>query len=518
MMRALQAQNLCEAEGTALGLCLGSAGVTDLDDINACAFCSVDAIVNTGFDDCSASDVDGFYAYIQSCGVDACHTSCRDELQVAAECIIKVTCPDAASNDAATGGGFTTPITSTTLATTPPSTVETTQETASTGTVVENPCVICPNGPSTSLDDYAPYADDGDGRTCSQLIMEALTFETGTDECGLAEMDELLCCYTSPTSPCIICPDGATAGEDFVPDIEGNTLTCGLLIESSKLFSSESDSCRLYGYIVTECCPPSTCVICPNGPSTGLDDYAPNAIDGDSRTCAQLIQNALTIESGTEDCGWAELSDGIACCYSEPVNPCIMCPDGVTASLGDDYVPEYDDNTATCADLIAGAMRFESGSDACALYDIDAGYCCPPGMTSPPTPTPSTTRATTSQPSNSNPQSNAPTSQTSNSHPLSNTSTSQTGYSHPPSNPGKENSREVVSVAIAISLVAGIFLMTLAVYYLCKRASTTQGPQTSNPGGIVQMPQGDATTAVAMPIGPEIDPETINRPPSVWQM
>ncbi len=106
MMRALQAQNLCEAEGTALGLCLGSAGVTDLYDINACAFCSVDAIVNTGFDDCSASDVDGFYAYIQSCGVDACHTSCRDELQVAAECMIKVTCPDAASNDVASGGGF----------------------------------------------------------------------------------------------------------------------------------------------------------------------------------------------------------------------------------------------------------------------------------------------------------------------------------------------------------------------------------------------------------------------------
>jgi hypothetical protein len=400
------------------------------------------------------------------------------------------------------------PIVATTLAPTPAST-------ASTGTLIENQCVICPHGPSSSLDDYAPYAGDGDGRTCAQLIQEALTVESGTDDCGWAEFDEIFCCYTSPTNPCIICPDGATAGDDFVPEIEGNTLTCAVLIEFSILFASESDSCRLYGSVLPECCPPSTCVICPNGPSTGLDDYAPYAIDGDGRTCAELIQEALTIESGTEDCGWAELNDGIECCYSEPANTCIICPDGVTASLGDDYVPEYDNNTATCADLITGAMRFESGLDACGLYDIDAAFCCPPGMTTPPTPTPTTPRVTTSQPSNSHPQSSMPTSRTSD--------------SHPPSNPGEDNSSEVIPVtvdrqnaksisAISISFVAGITLMALAVYLLRERASTAQAPQTSNPGGIVQMPEGCVTTAVAMPIDPEIDPETVIRPPSAWQM
>ncbi len=81
MMRALQAQDQCWAEGTVLGLCLESAGVTDHDVIKACGICPLDAIVVTGFDYCSASDVDGFYAYVQRCGVDACHTSCRDELQ-----------------------------------------------------------------------------------------------------------------------------------------------------------------------------------------------------------------------------------------------------------------------------------------------------------------------------------------------------------------------------------------------------------------------------------------------------
>ena len=161
------------------------------------------------------------------------------------------------------------------------------------------------------------------------------------------------------------------------------------------------------------------CVICPNGPSTGLDDYPPYANNGDSRTCAQLIQDALTIESGTEDCGWAEIDESF-CCYSEPVTPCIICPGGV--SSGEDYVHEYEGNTATCADLVAGATLFESGSDACALYDIDIAYCCPtegegtpnptpspvddtefccpPATTTSTTPTPTTAHATTYLPSN----------------------------------------------------------------------------------------------------------------------
>ncbi len=105
MMRALQAQDQeREAEATELGLCLGSAGVTDYE-IKACSFCPLNAAVGSGFDDCSSSDVDSFYAYVQSCGVETCHASCRDELQVVAECVVKETC-DAVSNDAATGSGF----------------------------------------------------------------------------------------------------------------------------------------------------------------------------------------------------------------------------------------------------------------------------------------------------------------------------------------------------------------------------------------------------------------------------
>jgi hypothetical protein len=49
--------------------------------------------------------------------------------------------------------------------------------------VVENPCVICPNG-ATAGDDIAPGADVGVLTTCKELIETAPLFETGTLSCA----------------------------------------------------------------------------------------------------------------------------------------------------------------------------------------------------------------------------------------------------------------------------------------------------------------------------------------------
>ena len=59
---------------------------------------------------------------------------------------------------------------------------------------------------------------------------------------------------------------------------------------------------------------------------------------GDGRTCAQLVQDTLTIESGTNECRFKELNEMIACCPpTEIVNPCTICPDGISAC--NDHVP-----------------------------------------------------------------------------------------------------------------------------------------------------------------------------------
>jgi hypothetical protein len=52
---------------------------------------------------------------------------------------------------------------------------------------------------------------------------------------------------------CIICPNGATAGDDYFPEIEGNNLTCSQIIE----FATESGSkfCKLASIVSAYCCP-----------------------------------------------------------------------------------------------------------------------------------------------------------------------------------------------------------------------------------------------------------------------
>jgi hypothetical protein len=145
---------------------------------------------------------------------------------------------------------------------------------------VGNTCIICLNGANVG-GIFAPYADGGDLRTCADLIDEAKLYEIGSNNCGWFEFQELDCCYNKPENLCYICPDGATAGDDYVPEYYGNTFTCYDLIEGAKRFESGSDACGLYDLDMLYCFPPegdNTYIICPDGPAIG--DFAP--IDGDS--------------------------------------------------------------------------------------------------------------------------------------------------------------------------------------------------------------------------------------------
>ncbi len=55
----------------------------------------------------------------------------------------------------------------------------------STGVINTFIFIICPDG--TDTDGYAPYANDGDFRTCADLIDEAKLCETGSNECAYSE-------------------------------------------------------------------------------------------------------------------------------------------------------------------------------------------------------------------------------------------------------------------------------------------------------------------------------------------
>ena len=214
------------------------------------------------------------------------------------------------------------------------------------------------------------------------------------------------------------------------------------------------------------------CIIFPNG-AFG-DDHKPYAGDRDFTTCAELIDAASKFESGTDACGWAEFYDEYFCCYTAPVNPCNICPDGATVAGGDDYMPEYEGNSATCSDCIEESKLYESGSFSCGVYDIDKEKCCSPVTTTPPTSVPVVAHVPVVAPASvATPVSVAT--------PLS-------------ESPGGSN---ITVLVAAISAGVIISFMALAIYYLRKVASNVKGSPGTNSERVVQMPEGGIQTAVA---------------------
>ncbi len=61
-------------------------------------------------------------------------------------------------------------------------TTTTMTSTSGSSTEVDNPCIICQDG--TAVGGFSPYADDGDLRTCADLIDEAKLYETGSNDCN----------------------------------------------------------------------------------------------------------------------------------------------------------------------------------------------------------------------------------------------------------------------------------------------------------------------------------------------
>ena len=95
MMRSLQEGMPCYAEGEAIGICLVLENY-DTEEIEACANCPLDAFVASGMKECSSSsEMDGFCALVQSCGVNECPRNCLGELQAGVECMLKyASCSD----------------------------------------------------------------------------------------------------------------------------------------------------------------------------------------------------------------------------------------------------------------------------------------------------------------------------------------------------------------------------------------------------------------------------------------
>ena len=65
--------------------------------------------------------------------------------------------------------------------------------------------------------------------------------EKGSKTCAWSQMVEGHCCPTTLENPCIACPNGITAGDDFMPYADGGNLApCKVNIEDCKFFDAEN--------------------------------------------------------------------------------------------------------------------------------------------------------------------------------------------------------------------------------------------------------------------------------------
>ena len=253
---------------------------------------------------------------------------------------------------------------------------------------VETPCLICRDG-ATAGDDFAPYAADGLNATCADLIKEMKVFEDGSEECGWLGFKDIksACCPTTPPeNPCMVCPDGITATDNFAPYADwGDNTTCNELVELALLSEAGSELCSIYELDLIFCCPTAAenpCIVCPYGATAG-DDFVPFAeYDEDTTTCKKGIEIYNLIEKESEECEWGQFVLGPCCPTTPPENPCIMCSDGATA--GDDFAPYAEFGYLKPCKVYIEEIKFvDAESTACASKSFEEALCCPTAPTNP---------------------------------------------------------------------------------------------------------------------------------------
>jgi hypothetical protein len=243
----------------------------------------------------------------------------------------------------------------------------------------KNPCMVCPDG-ITATDDFAPYADWGDKTTCNELVELALLSEAGSELCSDQELDLIFCCPTAAENPCIVCPDGATAGDDFAPfaEYDEDPTTCKKGIEIFNLIEKESEECRLGQIFLGPCCPTTPenpCIMCSDGATAG-DDFALYAEFGYLKPCKVYIDEYKFVDAESTICASRSFEEAL-CCPTTPTNPCNICPDGATAA--DDFIPFAESGQlTTCKSNIDFFKLIEADSYVCSKFGpyYKVG-CCP---------------------------------------------------------------------------------------------------------------------------------------------
>jgi hypothetical protein len=224
----------------------------------------------------------------------------------------------------------------------------------------------------------------------------ASSFEAGSDWCIIAYD---ACCLTQGTPAPNPLPTVDVSS--FMPTATSPSETPTLAPTTSSFFSPTP-------LPVDDKQDPSYCFICQEGSDYGGDDYCIthplycNALVGTGvgddlimTTCREIVELYSRAfydnDLSPKECGLVDYYE-VFCCptlTTVPQDPCTICPNGVTASEGDDFAPYAVadavnnfymvalPNSSTCGDLIDASQQYESGSELCAQSEVHELYCCP---------------------------------------------------------------------------------------------------------------------------------------------
>jgi hypothetical protein len=190
-------------------------------------------------------------------------------------------------------------------------------------TTPDDPCIFCPNG-ITVADDYDPYNDGTTCSYWLDYYAAEFDAKSASCTVGWGAEIKSHCCPTVANNPCTICPDGITVGKEFVPSTDDGR-TCTDFIEATLTFDAESEMCHVWAkQDEFSCCPSNTttfddyCNICPDGITAG-NNFIPWS--SGSETCKQFVEDAKVYENGTVGCNYYKGYEMSCCPRAEHTPP-----------------------------------------------------------------------------------------------------------------------------------------------------------------------------------------------------
>jgi chitinase len=234
-----------------------------------------------------------------------------------------------------------------------------------------NKCAICGGGQSQDFEEQIEL--DGELISCMQLhTVRTNDVAAESDTCqSMQSKFSSTCCYDAPSTPCVLCAEGAVRKE-VVVDFGGDTESCDQIANFlANRASNGTDECSTAKAELMQHCCFDKCRLCKESEEINWDGYV--TFEGkDDVSCGSFDWYFMTnvIEDGSDHCLQIISAFSKQCCY-EPIDystpACTLCKKGdVWYEINGAVKVYFEGSSRTCTDVSNSLFR---------KYDEQNGFC-----------------------------------------------------------------------------------------------------------------------------------------------